>query len=289
MQIKSFKDFLNEGGKVFKLETRRVSATEAADTINYLYKGLLKKLGLEEGKNIQAVGSGSIVISDKTDAGDIDFIYDLPDMRKRLGAESCEHRFFDRVRMELTDIKTEFIKGFGITSVEYPVAGEKDKGYVQVDFIPVENMNWSRFAYTQSSKSKYKSAHRNWLFSAMCSVKKTDVRKVDGNILSWSSYMFDIQRGFFKVEKSLEGVNGNLIKNPKKVGSELVTMDPDKFLSIMFDGSIHQEQVESFEQCWKYVSIDEKWKDKIDELAKELDKFLRRANLDIPNEIQEYL
>ena len=43
MQIKSFKDFLNEGGKVFKLETRRVSATEAADTINYLYKGLLKK------------------------------------------------------------------------------------------------------------------------------------------------------------------------------------------------------------------------------------------------------
>lgn len=276
---------LSEGGKVFNMETKRVSAAEAAATIKHLYAGLLQQLDLVEGKTVQAVGSSSA----GKEAGDIDFIYDLPAMRTRLGAESCERRFYDRVRMEAGDMKTEFVNGFGITSIEYPVAGEEDKGHVQVDLIPVENMEWARFTYGQSSDSQYKSAHRNWLFSAMCGVKRTDIRKADGHVLSWNGYMFDIQRGFFKIQKSLEGVNGNLLKNPKKLESKLVSTDPDEFLAVMFDSPVRQDQVESFENTWSIILKDDKWKDELEPLAKELDKFLRRADLVIPVEIKEYL
>ena len=286
-KILSFADFINEGGNVFKHETRRVSATEAQATIKHLYTHLIEKLEMQKDENIMTVGSGSA----GTEAGDLDFVYDIKEMRKRLGSENAENRFYDRVKMETDklELKAEFLKGFGITSIEYPVAGEKDKGYVQVDFIPVEGMDWARFTYEQSKGSKYKSAHRNWLLAALCASKRDDEKVVDDELISWAGYMFDIQRGFFRVRKTRAGVNGNLLKNPKKEESNLVSTDPDKFLEFAFTDPPQMDDIASFEGCWRIIKNDDRWKSKMERIAKELEKFLKRADLEVPEEIKEFL
>jgi hypothetical protein len=275
---------LNEGGNVFGGGTRRVSAKEAADTAKHLSDNVLSKLG-EVGSDIVQVGSSV----GGHEAGDLDFVYDLPEMRKRLGSESAERRFYDRVRMEVPDLNVNFIKGLGITSVEYPVAGEPAKGYVQVDLIPVESMDWGMFAHVRPDKSKYKGAQRNLLFAAMCAVWMQDEKKEDGQLISWTGYMFDVSRGFFKVEKTMSGARGQLLKNAKKEGQELITTDPERFLHVIFDGNVSRDQVESFESLWRIMVNDEKWKKKVSAVAKKLDEFLRRADLATPEEIKEYL
>lgn len=286
MSVLSFEGFvLNEGGKVFKHETRRVSATEARATAEHLKKVLFPKLGLNDGGDIIQVGSSSV----GKDAGDIDFAYDIQEMRTRLGSEDAERRFFDRLRME-TGYKAELIKGFGITSLEYPIAGEKDKGYVQVDFIPVEGMAWAKFTYEQPKHSKYKSAHRNWLLAAMCAARKEDVKEVEGETLAWTGYMFDIQRGFFKIRKTREGtMPGKILKNPKKEESTLISTNPEKFIEFAFTEEPEVSELASFEDVWRIIINDPKWKSIVKTIAKELEKFLVRAELVVPDEIKEFL
>lgn len=287
-RILSYIDFvMNEGGKVFKHDIRPVSATEAADTVKFLCAHLFTKLNLKEGDDIIEVGSAA---AGKPESHDLDFVYDLPSIRRRLGTEDAHKRFFDRVKMELPDARMNLVDGFGITSVAYPVAGEEDKGFVQVDFIPVESMDWARFTYQQSKDSNYKSAHRNWLLSAMCAEKMSHMKRADGELISWDGYMFDIQRGFFEVSKSRAGVQpGKILKEPKKVDSKFITTDPGIFLSYMFTDTVEPKDVESFESLWRIMVKDDKWKEKIPRVAKELDKFLRRVGLDVPEEIKPYL
>lgn len=69
--------------------------------------------------------------------------------------------------MENPDIKSVINRGLGTWSYAFPIEGNSEKGYVQVDLMYVKSIEWAKFSYYSSTLSMYKSAVRNIILSAV--------------------------------------------------------------------------------------------------------------------------
>jgi len=278
MRIKNFEQYifesyspLNEGGRVFGDDTRKINKDEVAGTISDIEERLFPSVGLNS-KNIIKVGSaGHADVS-----GDIDFGVVGKDLEILKGI----------LEMKFPNNKINFIKGLEVLSIEWPIGKDKKNGKVQVDFFPVYDKNWSAFIYKYPTDSKYKSAHRNWLFMAVLSTIKTDIEKAEtGEELSYDGYMMNLNKGLFSIKKDYQGKT-KILKHGEIVEEKLVTTDPNKFVEFIFGKGYKPEDVRTFEACWHIINKkDFKWHDNLGEIKKNLKKFLERVKLPIPKQL----
>lgn len=305
-RIKNFSGFvfLFEGGAAIKT-SRRIKESEFPKTLEHLQNVLFPILGLDPikmGQDYVVIGSIGKKKEADDSSGDLDIGYDNSLVSRNFGIPPKETSsyIYDELKNKLPEIldfdpEINLLKGLNIVSIGWPIEGDVNKGIVQVDLIPISDINWAKFIYYSPNykiaESKYKSAHRNWLFSAILSAKKRILDRDDsGEVLDFDSPVLILSDGLFWHQKSYRGKIKSRLKNPQKIsGSErFITRDPQEFIDFVLGPGYSPEEVKTFEDVWKIVCSPEF------ELYSELpvikDKFLeymKRTGLEVPRELNE--
>lgn len=303
-QVLSFSQFfsLNEGGSAIKT-SRSIREDEFPSTFDSIKAVLLPIFGFkEDSDDYLIIGSIGKKPNPEDVSGDLDLGFEWEKVSKNLGTSGKKETLMaleQILKKELPELlgfepEMNLMIGLNILSVGWPIKGDPKFGVVQLDLIPLSDLSWAKFAYYspdyKKGESKYKSAHRNWLFqsilSAMKEVKSSDE---EGNPLDIDTYVFDFSDGLFKVKKTFRGKRGRL-KNPTKVeGSsrELITNSPQEFLNFAMGPGFSPEEVKTFEDLLIAIKSP-KFRDKQNrpEIKEEFKRYLERTPLVMPSEIE---
>lgn len=294
--LQSFNEFsLFEGGKAIEI-ARGIKQSEVKATVDSIEETLFPVLGISGwGKDALLIGSAGKKLADEDLSGDLDIGVPIKEFADNQGiSEDMALKYlYDTLRKNFPEFQARWMRGVDVVSVGYPIKGDPNLGYVQVDFIPLKDMNWAKFIYHspnyRKGESSYKSAHRNWLFAAILSTITEDEQHDDkGQLLSFSGYMMRLNDGLSKIKKSFVG-KSKLLKNAKNLKDEeqLITRSPEEFIEFILGPGLKQKDVETFEQVWHIMSSPGyKWAEKLPQIKSEYVRFLRRVKLNIPAEIK---
>jgi hypothetical protein len=301
--IYSYSQFvsLNEGGAAIK-SSRTIREDEFPATLESIKNILLPILGTEKDEEYLVIGSIGKKPNPEDVSGDLDLGFEWEVSAKKYGTSNKKDllSILDKtLKQELPkalgfDPEMNLMIGLNILSIGWPIKGDPKFGIVQLDLIPLSDLSWAKFAYYspdyKTGESKYKSAHRNWLFQSILSAMKDVInRDEDGEPLDIDTYVFDFSDGLFKVRKTFKGKRGRL-KNPVKVEGyprELVTNVPQDFLNFAMGPGFNPEEVKTFESLLSAIKSP-KFRDKRNrELIKEeFKRYLERTPLVMPAEIE---
>lgn len=293
---------LNEGGAAIK-SSRNILQYEFPGTLEHLKDVLFPILGLDaspQKEEFLPIGSLGRKKDDSETSGDLDLGYDakLFARRHQIPVEGCSTEVYNILKEKLPEVlgfepEIKHMPGFKIVSVGWPIQGDPSNGLVQVDLIPLSSMDWAKFIYYspdyKRDESKYKSAHRNWLLSAILSARK-NVLETDpeGEVMDYDSPVLILSDGLFWHKKSYKGTIKPRLKNPQKVsGSErFVTNDPQEFIDFTLGPGYTQDDVKTFEQLFSIITQpDFDLKDKLPEIKERYIDYLNRVKLPIPTEL----
>jgi hypothetical protein len=287
---KRLSENINEGGKAVP-GTRSIRQDEVNDTLDHIEEVVFPLLGLSEwSKDAILIGSAGKKSSSSDLSGDIDMGVDINKMGFGDTEQASAH-IYDKIKN--LGYPINYMKGLDLVSVAWPIKGDAVNGMVQLDFIPLEDIKWSKFAYHcpdyRKGESKYKSAHRNWLISAvLASIQDNKEFDGDGDLISFDGYMYRLNKGFYKFKKSFKGKNAK-VKNAKIVPGtdKLVSKSPQKFVEFLVGPGYKTKDVETFESLWSIIQKkDFKWSENKEDISKNLIEFLERAKLQIPTEVK---
>jgi hypothetical protein len=164
---------LNEGGNVFKKPdgspaTQRIAQTDVRPTLAWLDEML-------PGLDLQNNTLGSTGVKDTS--GDLDVAVDA----NRVTKDQLEQRL--KAWAVGNGLKPEeYVKKTG-TAVHFltPITGRPDQGYVQTDFMFLNNVPWSKFVLSaMPADSQYKGRERNVLMNSIAKSMGYKLNQVAG-------------------------------------------------------------------------------------------------------------
>lgn len=299
--IQSFSSFskLFEGGAAIK-SSRPIKESEVEKTIQHMREVLFPLIGDGEfDKDYLLIGSIGKKKSPSDTSGDIDLGIAQEFLAQKFGisADQSLQFLYDKLSSELPAIlgyepDMKLMKGVNVLSIAWPIEGDTENGTVQLDLIPISNMDWAKFIFYspdyRKNESKYKSAHRNWLFQAILSaLKNVTKRDENGDIIDFDTYALRLNDGIYKNKKTFQGVTKRL-KRPDTVKGQsvFVTRDPQELLDLMFGGGVKADNVKTFEDVWNIVtSPNFKYSDRVEEIRQDLIRYLNNAGYVIPTEV----
>ena len=301
--VSTFEKFikLNEGGAAIK-SSKSIREDEFPATLESIKTILFPILGIDpDSKDFLIIGSVGKKPSPSDVSGDLDLGFDWEKVSKKIGSSGKKETLtalYDILKKSLPeflkfDPEMNLMIGLNVLSIGWPIKGNPEYGVVQLDLIPLSDLDWAKFAYYspdyRKGESKYKSAHRNWLFQAMLSAM-TEVESKDdqGLPLDINTYAFDFSDGLFRSKKTYQGVRGRL-KTPTKVADsqrELVTNNPQDFLNFAMGPGFSPDEVKTFEDLLKAIKSP-KFRDKQNrsKIKEEFKRYLERTPLIMPSEI----
>jgi hypothetical protein len=299
--IQSFSSFskLFEGGAAIK-SSRPIKESEVEKTIKHMREVLFPLIGDGEfDKDYLLIGSIGKKKSPSDTSGDIDLGIAQEFLAQKFGisADQSLQFLYDKLSSELPAIlgyepDMKLMKGINVLSIAWPIEGDTENGTVQLDLIPISNMDWAKFIFYspdyRKNESKYKSAHRNWLFQAILSaLKNVTKRDENGDIVDFDTYALRLNDGIYKNKKTFQGATKRL-KRPDTVKGQsvFVTRDPQELLDLMFGGGVKPDNVKTFEDVWNIVtSPNFKYSDRVEEIRQDLIRYLNNAGYVIPTEV----
>ena len=299
--IQSFSSFskLFEGGAAIK-SSRPIKESEVEKTIQHMREVLFPLIGDGEfDKDYLLIGSIGKKKSPSDTSGDIDLGIAQEFLAQKFGisADQSLQFLYDKLSSELPAIlgyepDMKLMKGINVLSIAWPIEGDTENGTVQLDLIPISNIDWAKFIFYspdyRKNESKYKSAHRNWLFQAILSaLKNVTKRDENGDIVDFDTYALRLNDGIYKNKKTFQGATKRL-KRPDTVKGQsvFVTRDPQELLDLMFGGGVKADNVKTFEDVWNIVtSPNFKYSDRAEEIRQDLIRYLNNAGYVIPTEV----
>jgi hypothetical protein len=303
-RISNFSEFcmIFEGGSAIKT-SRRIREDEFLSTFNSIKSSLFPILGIDpnrEGSDYVVIGSIGKKSEPSDTSGDIDIGYDgiLFSRRNGVDYKECSQKVLEMIESgiqnslgHLPEIK--HMKGLNIVSIGWPIGGNTNNGIVQLDLIPLSDMDWAKFIYYspdyKKGESKYKSAHRNWLLAAILSARAEILsRDEQGEVMEYDSPVLILSDGLFWHTKSYKGKIKARLKNPEKIkGSErFVTNDPQEFIDFSLGRGYTPNDVKSFEDLFKIIiSPNFELRDRLPDIKEKFIEYLNRVSLPIPSEI----
>ena len=274
------------GGKALKT-VGRIHKEEMETTYEVLREHIYQALSLVIGEYVPC---GSFLVRES--CGDIDIAFDVNVAMRRLGLdkEGITKRLND---LYVTLPEYNYSKGLDIHSIPFPIFdkdGKRTDRYVQVDLIPVENVDMAEWGMMTDSSVPFKSATRNGLLRAIAKYKDIAVHtNEDGTVLSFDRYYFDQRHGLFRMTRSYEGKNGRINKTAKTTEKKLVTNDPEEILFILLDVIDKRKNFKNVMDVWSLISDPEHpLFDKIEFIVKEYIDEMEREGFDYPSEIKEW-
>jgi hypothetical protein len=292
---------LNEGGSAIK-SSRSIREDEFPETFQSIKSILFPILGIEKEEDYLVIGSIGKKPNPEDVSGDLDLGFQWKISAKKYGVSDKKTlltKIFESLDSELPKAlgfkpEMNLMTGLNILSIGWPIKGDSKFGVVQLDLIPLSDLKWAKFAYYspdyRKGESKYKSAHRNWLFQAILSAMKGVVTQDEnGEPLVIDTYVFDFSDGLFKTRKTFEGKRGRL-KNPVKIDGasrEMITNDPQEFLNFSMGPGFNPDEVKTFEDLLAAIKSPKfKNKQNRSEIKEEFKRYLERTPLVIPPEIE---
>lgn len=303
-RILTFSGFfsLNEGGNAVK-SSRRIREDEFPKTLDHIKSILFPILGINPGaEKSEYIIIGSIGKKKDPDetSGDLDLGYDSSWFSRQNGiqAKECSSFIYNSLSETLPQAlgftpEIVLLKGLNIVSVGWPIEGDENKGIVQLDLIPVSDMEWASFIFYspdyRSNESRYKSAHRNWLLSAILSARREVIsRDEEGEVMDYDAPVLILSDGLFLHKKSYKGIKIPRLKHSKKIeGSErFITRDPQEFIDFALGPGYSPEDVKTFEKLFAIIN-DPKFDlyEKLPDIKERFLEYMERTGLEVPREI----
>ena len=238
-----------EGGAA--VNGRRILQSEVPMIVDKVDE-ILSALGLVKGEDWDIVGSAGKKKSEDT-SGDIDICIKKDRMKEVLGSGDGAKDVYNDLGSHLESLgydRCVVQTGFSQVSFGMPINDTDD--IIQVDFILVRNLEWSKFTqaspdYTKD-ESKYKGHVRNVLM--MCIVKycfKRTTKRVtldDDTVVDGETenYVIRLTDGLYKTRKHNFGTNFDTIVKKRTLMheyDELITDTPQGLIDLLFnDGSL---------------------------------------------------
>jgi hypothetical protein len=224
---------LFEGGNVFKdangrAVTQRINQTDVKTTLAWLEE-------LVPGLDLQNNTLGSTGIKDTS--GDLDIAVDANVVTK----EQLEHRLKQWAASH--GFKPEdYVKKSG-TAVHFltPINGRPDQGYVQSDFMFLNNVPWSKFVLgAMPADSKYKGRERNVLMNS--------------------------------IAKSMGYKLNQIAGIADRATNKLITDDPDKVAKLLLNRTATRQDLASVETILQALSTDSKRDDKLADFRQHMER-----------------
>lgn len=293
-----------EGGMAIK-SSRRIREDEFQETLESIKSILFPIIGLDpkkSGEDYMVIGSIGKKKDPSDTSGDLDIGYDGVDFARTQGIEykQCSRRMFELIQGSIEEKlgfqpEMKLMPGLNIVSLSWPIKGDQNNGLVQLDLIPLSDMEWAEFIYYspdyKRSESSYKSAHRNWLLAAILSARKNVLTTDDsGEVMDYEKPVLILSDGLFWHTKSYRGIRTPRLKHSKKIeGSErFVTNDPQVFIDFALGPGYTPEDVKTFEQVFAIIQKpDFDLKDKLPEIKETFLKYLERTGLEVPYQINK--
>lgn len=225
--------------KHFTGGARRIYVEEIPKTLKYVSK--ITSLPLKEIQE-NVLGSTGKVDS----SGDIDIAVDL----KKYSKESL----IEFIKSNVKDDEIIISGGLDIIHLVVPICGNKSNGFVQVDLMMSENIEWTKFYHTHPGTSNYKGLYRNALLRALTAA--TNKTKYDNNELTERlGYVLVPSKGIQHQHKvRYEGKNGKYLKTFKVEKRGGIESNPITVLEIIFrDSDIRLEDVQTFESTLRSI------------------------------------
>jgi hypothetical protein len=299
----SFNNFviLLEGGAAIKT-SRRIREDEFEETLASIKSILLPIIGVNPNSSAgEYIVIGSIGKKKNPDdtSGDLDLGLDSNLFNVPLKEVSGYIYSILSGSEELTsklgfEPEINYLKGLNIVSIGWPINGDQTNGIVQLDLIPVADMEWAKFIYYspdyKTSESKYKSAHRNWLLAAILAIRRMVLDVNDaGEVMDYDSPVLILSDGLYWHTKSYRGKLKPRLKNAAKIsGSErFITRDPQEFIDFALGTGYSINDVKTFEKLYQIIdSPSFELYDKVGEIEEKFLEYITRANLERPSEIK---
>lgn len=276
------KELLLMGGNAFKhIELIRINRKDIDATLLDISKKLkIPRLTYEYLKN-NLMGS----VGKQPTSGDIDIALDKRDFNLRtinLKAREVLGNNF---------VHSKGVKG-GQLNVAWPIAGNVDKGYIQVDFIS-GNPEWLKFSHHSPGEiSKYKGVYISTMLGILSKMMKdyelydpdTEERiarvGLGYNLEQGLKRFWKLQRrpgqGLSKVDPDYWESNVKTLDNklPPRFDRIGRIDDPKKVVDILLPG-ITPDQIGTFEDLWNIIKNHLKWKDNLNEIK---ERFMDAVN-----------
>ena len=289
-----------EGGAA--VNGRRILQSEVPSIIDKADE-ILSGLGLVRGEDWDMVGSAGKKKAEDT-SGDIDICIKKDRMKEVLGSGDGRMDVYNDLAKYLEGLGYDRYvvqPGFSQVSFGMPIADADD--FVQIDFMLVRSLEWSKFTqaspdYTKD-ESKYKGHVRNVLM--MCIVKycfKRTTKRVtldDDSVVDGETENFVIRLtdGLYKTRKNWFGKKGDsMVKTANLMHEydELITDTPQGLIDLLFnDGTM--DDFLSFETLYDAFMSDRfKFPENRERILVGYVMSLDGQGIDIPTEVpQEYV
>jgi hypothetical protein len=304
-RIKNFREFkpVMEGGKAIK-DSRPIRQDEAQKTLENIKEVLLPLLDLDsykDGKDYIIIGSLGKKKTMEETSGDIDLGFDGEYFSTKNGIpfKQCSSRLYDFLKIELPKVlgfepEMNNLIGLNILSIGWPVTGDVKDGFVQLDLIPLKNMEWAKFIYYSPDyridESKWKSAHRNWLLTAaLVAQREILARDEAGEVLDYKTPVLLLPTGLYLHTKSYRGKLKPRLKTAQKIegSEEFITDDPQEFINFALGPGYKEEDVKTFEKVLDIMTAPNfKYKEFLPEIKDKFIELLNRTGLPIPPETE---
>lgn len=289
-----------EGGAA--VNGRRILQSEVPAILDKVEE-ILSGLGLVKGEDWDIVGSAGKKKAEDT-SGDIDICIKKDRMKEVLGSGDGRLDVYNDLANHIEGLGYDkYVIQPGFTQVSFGMPINDVDDVIQVDFILVRNLEWSKFTqaspdYTKD-ESKYKGHVRNVLM--MCIVKycfKKTTKRVtleDDSIVDGETenYVIRLTDGLYKTRKNWFNKKGDAIiktTNLMHEYDELITDTPQGLIDLLFnDGTV--DDFISFETLYDAFMSDRfKFPENRERILVGYVMSLDGQNIDIPTEIpQEYV
>jgi hypothetical protein len=208
-----------EGGNVFKdadgrALTQRINQADVKPTLAWLEQ-------LVPGLDLQNNTLGSTGIKDTS--GDLDIAVDA----NRVSKEQLQHRL-EQWAISHGFKPQEWVKKSG-TAVHFktPITGRPDRGYVQTDFMLMNNVPWSKFVLgAMPADSQFKGRERNVLMNSLAKSMGYKLNQIAGIA--------------------------------DRATNKLITDDPDRVAKLLLNKTATRQDLASVESILQAISTDPK-------------------------------
>ena len=270
-----------------------MTQTQAKAVFDDVVNKLLPKLGLfEKGTDYDALGSFGKKYENQT-SGDIDIAVSTEAIASHFGIplDEVEDKIISVCEEE--NLQYNYGKGIHVISIAWLIPGTEMYG--QVDLMPSDNMEYSKWMYHSpdftKAESKYKGLFRNQLIMAI--IKHADQKVLSKNeqdeVMEYERYALRLNSGIARTVRSHIGKKGRL-KNPKAI-KELerhITNVPKEIVELAFGEGTKVKNTMTFEDCYKLFMKDSfPWKDQRDNIVTSFVKEIFSAKVPVPSEMYD--
>ena len=300
----SYKALTQEGGEAIK-NAVRINQENVAATLEDIYERLLPELKIDK-DNTAVLGSTGKKLPGGT-SGDVDLGIDMK--KEKIDDFSKWAKEVESVVKKLK-LDCNVLHGLRQISIGWPIAnvdGKQNNKFVQLDLMPVEDLEFNKFSKFTPPETKdipyYKSTIRNSIFASMANTMDVDVNKRGEVAGVGPNEPVDVVRYHYHLEKGL--YRRHQIRKTKKDGTynktwtivedKLVTSSPQKIVDIFFGKGHSVKDVETPMQTWKLAMESPLLKDHkrreffFKKMREDLEPKLERQHITLPEEIASAL